>query len=176
MIDAVAELAALFGLCEIREPELDPLLDHVVQTAGEEGGEQRLLVGGQAQGEHAVGQVLPDEHGRFGHLPHQGAATPDRLGAAGHEAGRHAGQHGTGERALTEDPLAGRDHGERARGGDAKCMHGLADEVLAQHRSQGGPAIATAREGGEACALELEVAQNTVASCEFSEQDGAPVT
>src|SRR5207253_3113819 len=54
-------------------------------------------------------------------------------------------------------------------------MHRLADEVFAQHRSQDGPAIAIAREGREAGALELNVAKDSIAPSEFSDQDGAPV-
>jgi hypothetical protein len=55
-------------------------------------------------------------------------------------------------------------------------MHRLADEVLPQHRPQRGAAIAVAREGREACALQLKVAENTVVPSEFSEKNCAPVT
>ena len=55
-------------------------------------------------------------------------------------------------------------------------MHGLADEVLAQHRPERGATIAAAREGRQARALELDVAQDAIASFELAEQDRAPVT
>jgi pyridinium-3,5-biscarboxylic acid mononucleotide sulfurtransferase len=61
-------------------------------------------------------------------------------------------------------PLAGGDHGERPGGGDAEGVHRLADEVLAQHRTDGGLAVAAAGERRAARALEVEVAAAAVGS------------
>ncbi len=54
-------------------------------------------------------------------------------------------------------------------------MHSLADDVLAQHRPDRGTAIAAAREGCKAGALELNVAKHAVAAFDLAKKNGAPV-
>jgi hypothetical protein len=81
-----------------------------------------------------------------------GSAVPRRTASPG----RHRGQR------------AGRRHAERG--------HGLADEVLAEHRAQRGAAVAAAAgEGRASGALELDVAPRPVPPHHLAEQDGAPV-
>ena len=65
-------------------------------------------------------------------------------------AGRHAGEDRAGQVGVAGDPLAGADHRERTRGGDAERVHRHAHQVLAQHRTDRGLAVAAARE--RACA------------------------
>jgi hypothetical protein len=55
-------------------------------------------------------------------------------------------------------------------------VHGLADDVLAQHRSDRGQAVAAARERCTPGALEVEVADVAVGVDELSEQQCAAVT
>jgi len=54
-------------------------------------------------------------------------------------------------------------------------MHGLADQHLAQHRADGGLAVAVARERRASRALEGEVAAATVAVDDFADQQGTAV-
>ena len=56
------------------------------------------------------------------------------------------GQHRTGQRSLAHHPLAGGDHRQRPRGRDSQAVHGLTDQVLAQHRAHHGLAVAAPRE------------------------------
>jgi hypothetical protein len=71
--------------------------------------------------------------------------------------------------------FAGGDHRQRARGRDAQRMHGLADQHLAQHRADGGLAVAVARERRAPRALEGEVAAAAVAVDDFADQQGTAV-
>ena len=96
-------------------------------------------------------------------------------GADADVAGGDAGEDGPGEGLLAEDGFAGGGDGEAAGGGDAEGLHGFADEVFAQHRAEGGAAIAAARVGRGAGAFELDV-EPRAGRCEvFAEQDGAAV-
>ena len=55
-----------------------------------------------------------------------------------------AGEHGTRQRRLAPDRLAGRHGGERSGGRDAERRHRLADDVFAQDRAESGAAVAVA--------------------------------
>ena len=68
------------------------------------------------------------------------------------------GEHRARQRPLPEHPLAGSDHRERPRAGNAKAVHGLADDVLAQHRAQHGLAVAAPGERGAPGPLQMKVA------------------
>ncbi len=72
-------------------------------------------------------------------------------------AARDARQHRPRQRGLAIDRLARRDDRERARRRDAEGLHGLAEDILPQDRSEPGPPVAPAREGRAARALELDV-------------------
>ena len=72
--------------------------------------------------------------------------------------GSHPRQHRAGQRSvLAHDVLTGRRHGEAAGRRDAERVHGLADDVFAQHRSERGPAIATTGKRRAAGTFELDV-------------------
>ena len=74
-------------------------------------------------------------------------------------AARHPRQHGPRQDGLALDPPAGRDDGQRPGGRDAQGVHRLADDVLAQHRTDRGQAVAAAGERRAARSLEVQVAQ-----------------
>jgi hypothetical protein len=78
-------------------------------------------------------------------------------GANADVTGRDAGKDRTGKRLLAEDRFSGGGHGEAAGGRDAEGVHGLADEVFAQHGAEGGPAIPAARIRSGAGAFQLDV-------------------
>ena len=80
---------------------------------------------------------------------------------------------GTG--GLAVDDLAGGDGGEGAGRGHAEGVHGFAEEVLAEDGPEGGSAVAAAREGGGAGALELEVVALAVAGDDLAEEVSAAV-
>ena len=84
-------------------------------------------------------------------------------------------QDGAGQRCLAQHCLPGRYRGQRPGRRYAQCRHGLAHDVLAQHRAQRGTAVATAGEGRPPGALELDVAPRAVSPHHLAEQDGAPV-
>ena len=96
-------------------------------------------------------------------------------GADADVAGGDARQHGAGQRRLADDLFAGRHRGQRAGRRDAERGHGLAHDVLAQHRSERGAAVAAARKGRRPGALELDVAAYAVAIHHLAEQNGAAV-
>ena len=89
-------------------------------------------------------------------------------------AGRHAREHGCGFDVLADHRLVAADDGERARGGDAQGVHGLGGEVFADRGAQHGAAVAHARVGRLARALELQVPAALRAGG-FAQQDGAAV-
>jgi hypothetical protein len=75
-----------------------------------------------------------------------------------HMAARHARQHGAGQGSgLAKDGLPGGDRRQGAGCRDAEGLHGLAEDVFPQHRSQPGPAVAPPGEGRAAGALELNI-------------------
>ena len=85
-------------------------------------------------------------------------------------AARHPGQHRPGQQVVALHRTAGRDHGQRARRRDPEGVHGLADDVLAQHRADGGQTVPAAGERGPAGALEVQVAQASVGADQLAEQ------
>jgi hypothetical protein len=87
----------------------------------------------------------------------------------------HARQDRAGQRLLAHDELPGRRDGQRARGGDAERCRRLADEVFAQHRTEGGASVAAARERRASGTLELDVASSPVRADDLAEKDRPPV-
>ena len=74
----------------------------------------------------------------FGELPDRVHVAPrgEELKSADADvARRHPGQDGTGQLRFAQDGLARQQGREGAGRRDAEGRHGLADEVLAQHRS-----------------------------------------
>ncbi len=122
-------------------------------------------------------RIVPCDHvvGELAHPVGIAARGKELEGADADVARRHAGQHRARQHGFAHHALAGDDGGERARGGDAEPEHGFADDVLAQHRSERGAAVAPARERGGARALELDVAAHAVLVDDFAEQDGPAV-
>ena len=80
-----------------------------------------------------------------------------------------------GQRLLTVHRLAGGDHGQAARRGDAQRVHGLADHQLAQHRAERRAAVAAAGIRRRSRAFELHVHAAAVRGDLLAEQDGAAV-
>ena len=109
-----------------------------------------------------------------GQLAQQGlvAASGGELeGADPKMAGGHAGQHRAGLRAgIAVDVLAGERHGQSPRGGNAQRLHGLADQVFAQHGAQRGFAVAAARKRCAPGTLEGDVAAPAAAVDDFTQQ------
>ena len=73
------------------------------------------------------------------------------------------------------DRLAGGDDREAPRGGDAEGGHGLADDVLAEHRPEGGQPVAAAREPRPPRPLQLDVDEPAGRRAVLAQQDGAAV-
>ena len=90
-------------------------------------------------------------------------------------AGGHAGQDRPPPDRLPVDRLAGGDDREAPRGGDAEGGHGLADDVLAEHRPEGGQPVAAAREPRPPRPLELDVDEPAGRRPVLAQQDGAAV-
>ena len=76
---------------------------------------------------------------------------------------------------LPVDRLAGGDDREAPRGGDAEGGHGLADDVLAEHRPEGGQPVAAAGEPRPPRPLELDVDEPAGRRPVLAQQDGAAV-
>ena len=89
---------------------------------------------------------------------------------------RHPHQDRAGQRPLALDAAASGDDRQRAGGRDAQGVHGLGDQVLAQHRAERGEAVAAAGEGGRAGTLEMDVAEIAVAVGDLAEEQRAAVT
>ena len=77
-------------------------------------------------------------------------------------APRHPRQDSTRLMGFTRDSLARRDCGERTCAGDTQCRHRLADDVLAQDRTESRTSIAVARERSRTRTFELNVATYTI--------------
>ena len=90
-------------------------------------------------------------------------------------AARHPGQHGSRQHRLAAHRAPRRHHGQGAGRGNAKSVHRLAHDVLAQHRTDRSQAVAAARERRGPRALEVDVAKGAVSVDDLSEQEGAPV-
>ena len=91
-------------------------------------------------------------------------------------ARRHPHQDRAGQRPLALDAAASGDDRQRAGGRDVQGVHGLGDQVLAQHRTERGEAVAAAGEGGRARTLEVDVAEIPVAIGDLAEEQRAAVT
>jgi hypothetical protein len=76
---------------------------------------------------------------------------------------------------FTTDGLAGRDNRKRPRGGDTKCGHRFADDVLPQHRPERGAAVAVAGERRRARAFELDVAAQAIGIDDLAQQNSPPI-
>jgi hypothetical protein len=85
-------------------------------------------------------------------------------------AGRDAGQHRAGQRALAAHHVAGGDHGQRPRCRNAKRRHRLADQVFAQRRTKCALAVATARKWRAPGTLEGYIASLAVSVDHFAQQ------
>ena len=90
-------------------------------------------------------------------------------------AGGDAREDRAGKTFLAINALAGRDGRERTRGWNAQGVHSLADQIFAQYRSQGGAAVAIARERRPPAAFPLDVATLPVAIPDLAHQHRAPV-
>src|SRR5260370_28679742 len=75
-------------------------------------------------------------------------------GADAEVAGSDSGEYGSRQGCFAQHSVARCDRGERPGGWHAESRHGLADDVLAQDRTEGGSAVAAAGEGGWTGALE----------------------
>src|ERR1700687_637121 len=91
-------------------------------------------------------------------------------------ARRDAGEDSAGQRRLAQHALAGHDRGQRSCGWNSKCRHRLADDVFAQHRTEGRAAIAPARKRRRPRTLQLNVAADAVGIDHLAEQDSASIT
>ena len=96
-------------------------------------------------------------------------------GAHPQVAGRDAGQHGAGQFPFAIHRLAGGGHRQRTRRRDSECVHRLADQRFTQHGSDGGLAVAAAREGRAPRPLERDVAPLAVAVDHLAQQQRAAV-
>ena len=76
---------------------------------------------------------------------------------------------------LAHDPFAGGNSGQRPRGGNSQRGHGFADNVFAEHRAEGGFAIAAARERRAPGALQLQIVTRAIRADDFTEKEGAAV-
>ena len=86
-----------------------------------------------------------------------------------------AGEHRPGQRRLPLHLPARRHHRQGSGGRDAQRVHRLADDVLAQHRTDRGQAVATSCERRTTRTLEVDVAGVAVAVDPLAEQQRAPV-
>ncbi len=85
------------------------------------------------------------------------------------------GEHRSGQHRLALDRTAGRHHGQGSGGRHAERVHRLADDVLAQHRSDCREAVTAASERRPTRPLEVQVASRSVDVDEVAEQQRAAV-
>ena len=90
-------------------------------------------------------------------------------------AGGDPRQHGSRKLRFAEHGLAGRYGGERTSSRDPEGSHRFADDVLAENRAEGRPAVAAARERRSPRALQMDVASYAVAVDDLPEQEGSSV-
>ena len=90
---------------------------------------------------------------------------PDPQVAAG-----DPGEHGARQRRLAVYRASGADHCQRSRRRDTQSVHGLADDVLAQHRSHRGQAVTAAGERRGAGTLEVDVVDASIGADELAQQ------
>jgi hypothetical protein len=97
-------------------------------------------------------------------------------GADADMAGCDAREDGAGQRHFTANGLAGRDGCQRPGGGNAKCGHRFADDVLPQYRPKRCAAVAIAREGGGARAFQLNVPAHAICIDDLAQKNGPAIT
>lgn len=90
-------------------------------------------------------------------------------------AAGHPGQHGARQCGFAIHRAAGADHGQRPCRRDAQRVHRLADDVFAQHRSDGRQAVPAPGERCGSGAFQVDVAQPPVCVDELAEEQRAPV-
>ena len=90
-------------------------------------------------------------------------------------AGGDAREDGAGQKSLAANRLAGGHDGQRAGRRDAERVHRLADEVLAEHRADRRPSVATARERRAPRALQVNVAPAPIDVEDLAEEQRPPV-
>ena len=84
---------------------------------------------------------------------------------------RHPCEHRPWQLGFAKNFLAGRGDREAACGGDSQCMHGLADDVFAEHRTQSRATVSPARKRGSPGALELNIESSTIRREVLPEED-----
>ena len=87
----------------------------------------------------------------------------------------YPGEYRARQRPFPEHLLARGDHRERPRGGDAEAVHGLADDILAQHRPYHGLAVGAPGERGAPGPLDMEVAAAPLCIDHLAEQQRAAI-
>ena len=90
-------------------------------------------------------------------------------------ARRDSREDGTRQHGLARDLFTRCDDGKRARGGNAEGVHGLADEVLTQHRADRRMPVTAACEGRTPGSFEMEVASKAVDVDDLADEEGATV-
>ena len=96
---------------------------------------------------------------------------PDAQVAAG-----YPDEDRTRQQDLASDGLAGRDNRQGTRRRDPQRVHRLRHEVLAQHRAEGGLAVAAAGVRRRTRTLEVDVTTPAVTVDELAEQERSTVT
>jgi hypothetical protein len=87
----------------------------------------------------------------------------------------YPGEHRARQRPFPAHPLARGDHRERPRGRDAQAVHGLADDILAQHRAYRGLAVGAPGERGTPGPLDVQIAAAPPGIHHLAEQQRAAV-
>ena len=87
----------------------------------------------------------------------------------------HAAEHGARQERFARYLFPGGHRRQRPGGRQAQGVHGLTDDVFAQHRAQGSAAVAAAGVGRGARALQLDVVASTVGADDLAQQEGAAV-
>ena len=90
-------------------------------------------------------------------------------------AGGDAGEHRARQRLLAIHGLAGGDHRQAARRGDAERVHRLADDQFPKHRTQGRASVAAAGVRRRPGALQLHVHAAAIGRDLLAQQDRPPV-
>ena len=96
-------------------------------------------------------------------------------GAHADMAGRDPGQHRAGQGGFAVDGFAGGHGGQRPGRGHAQAVHGLGQQVFAQHRAQPRAPVAAAAEGGGAGALQLDITPPPLPVDHLAQQNRPPV-
>ena len=156
----------------MNEPHVHPAGDQ--RCLGVDDGAQQREIGlplGSDLREMALDHVI----GKLAHAVDVAARGEELEGADAHEARRHSRQYRSRQRTLPVNRLARGDRGECARRRNAERVHGLADQVFAQHRTERRASITAARIGGSAGTLQLDVAPHTALILRLAQQNRAAV-